>query len=371
MELLNLIIHHFFSFVVIISVIVFIHEFGHYWVAKKCGVKIESFSIGFGKELCGWTDKHGTRWKIAPFPFGGYVKMLGDENAASVPDSDALANMTEEDRKRAFPNKKLWQRFLIVRAGPAANYILSAVIFAGFFGYYGKPSTMPIVGSVVAESPAAKAGFQEGDIITRINSDSIDSFRHIVSIVAIHPEVELDVSFTRDGEEHNVKITPEKKVQKDNFGNNIEIGLMGVRAAGKSQYEKVGYLTAVKLGINETYLMTKRTLEAIGQIITGKRSADQLSGALRIAEYAGKSVERGMETVFWFMAVLSLNLGLINLFPIPMLDGGHLFLYTIEGIRRKPLTEKIQEIMFRVGFTALIFLMVFAIYNDLKHFGIF
>lgn len=371
MDILNLILHNFFAFIVIISIIVFVHEYGHYWVAKKCGVTIESFSIGFGKEIFGWTNKAGTRWKISMIPLGGYVKMLGDENAASVPDNEKLNTMSDEERKGAFPNKKLWQRFAIVFAGPAANYIFAAAIFTGFFAYYGEPDTLPIAGKIVEKSEAARVGLQEGDVITNIDGTAINSFQDMVEIISIHADITLPLTYERDGQLHTVDVTPQNLSRTDSFGNEVKIGVLGVHASGQSSYREVGTFESLSLGVEKTISMSESMLNVVWQIITGQRNANQLSGAIRIADYAGKSFERGLETALWFMAIISVNLGLVNLFPIPMLDGGHLMLYTIEGMLRKPLSEKAQEVMFRLGFSFLIFLMGFAIFNDLRHYGVF
>jgi len=310
MELLQIIFQNLLSFVFILSTIVFIHEYGHYWVAKKCGVKIDSFSIGFGKEIFGWSDKAGVRWKVSLIPLGGYVKMFGDEGEASTPDGEKIKEMSAEEKAVAFHTQPLFSRFMIVLAGPIANFLLAIIILTGFFNYYGRPETLPVVNSVVAGSAAEGIGLQEGDKI-----------------------IEID-------------------------GNNIE-------------YKELGIFSAFTTSITETYSLSARTLEAVGQMITGARPADQISGILRIADYSGKSVEQGLRTVLWFMAILSINLGLVNLFPIPMLDGGHLFFYIIEGVTGKPLSEKTQEYLFRFGFAVLISLMLFATFNDLKHFNIF
>ncbi|MDX1949275.1 MAG: RIP metalloprotease RseP [Rickettsiales bacterium] len=370
MDLFFNILQSVLSFIAIISIIVFIHEFGHYWVAKKCGVMIESFSIGFGKEIFGWNDKSGTRWKLSLIPLGGYVKMYGDENAASVPDKDKISQMAEDERKKSFHTQDLWKRFLIVLAGPLANYIFAIIILSFFFFAYGKPNTSNVISGIQKESVAEKFGLQEGDKIIYLGGSKIKTFEDIRSMVSMHPAIELDISYERNGEVKNSKITPEKKVSKDIFGNEVEVGLLGI-SSSKMEYKKLNFLTSISSAAYETYDLSVRTLQAVGQIITGKRSAEQISGILRIADYSGKSVEQGFKVVFWFMAVLSVNLGLVNLFPIPMLDGGHLFFYIIEGLRGKPLPEKLQEYFFRFGYGVLIGLMLLATFNDLKFFKIF
>lgn len=370
MDILSIIIHNIFSFIFVLSVIVFIHEYGHYWVAKKAGVKVESFSIGFGKEIFGWTDKSGVRWMISLIPLGGYVKMFGDESAASTPDDEALKTMTKEEKKVAFHTQPILSRFLIVLAGPMANFIFAIIILTGFFSIYGRPETMPIVAEVVENSAAAKLGLQEGDVILEMDGTKIERFEDVKTVSSMHPDIEISFTYKRGEEVINALITPKKTVTKDVFGNEIEVGLIGV-ASRELDYKEMSFPQAVVAAFTETYSLSARTLEALGQMVVGQRPADQISGILRIADYSGKSLEKGIRTLLWFMAVLSINLGLINLFPVPMLDGGHLFLYTIEAVRGKPVSEKIQDYMFKFGFVVLVCLMIFATFNDLKHFDVF
>lgn len=370
MDLLTLIAHNIFSFILIISVIVFIHEYGHYWVAKKCGVKIDAFSIGFGPELWGWNDKSGTRWKISAIPMGGYVKMFGDEGAASTPDNEKISTLTPEEEKVAFHTQPLWQKFLVVLAGPMANFLLAIAILAFFFVVYGRPETTSEIGKVLEESAAQELGLQQGDVIVSLDGESISRFRQIQDIVMLHPDMPLEIRYQRGDEIIESTITPKLSISQDAFGNEIEVGLIGI-APAQPKHAKLGVVESMGAAVVETYNLSKRTLQAVGQMIMGTRSAEQLSGILRIADYSGQSVEAGWRTVFWFMAVLSINLGLVNLFPIPMLDGGHLMFYVFEAIRGKPLSDAAQEYFFRGGFVVLIMLMLFATFNDLKHFGIF
>jgi regulator of sigma E protease len=349
---------------------VFIHEFGHFWVARKCGVKIESFSIGFGKELFGWFDKHGTRWKLSLVPLGGYVKMFGDNDAASTPDNNKLKQLTEEEKKQAFQFKPLYQRFLIVLAGPLANYILSAVIFAVFFSMFGKPITKPVVSDLTKDGVAKQFGLKKGDRIVELDNSKVRSFEDVKGIVSMHPNIEIQIKYKRKGEVYEGLITPKSEKTKDIFGNKVEVGMIGV-ISDKFRYKKLGVSDSIKESLFECYDLSAKTIQALGQMITGQRPADQISGILRIADYSAKSVKQGLKTVLWFIALLSLNLGLVNLFPIPMLDGGHLFFYIIEGLRGKPLSEKFQEYLFRAGYALLIGLMIFATFNDLKHFKVF
>jgi regulator of sigma E protease len=364
------ILHSIAAFIVILTVIVFIHEFGHYYIAKKCGVKIESFSIGFWKEIFGFYDKSGTRWKFCILPLGGYVKMYGDETAASTPDAEKLKTMTPEEKAKTFQHKPVWQRFLIVLGGPLANYILAIIIFAGFFSYYGRPETAPEIGSIVEQSAAAEVGLEIGDTITEFDGKKISRFEDIREIATINPNTPLNIKYDRAGVEHSTTITPKLSETEDIFGNKVQVGLLGI-GSGKVVYQEIGVVDSLGAATREAYVMSAQTLKAIGQMIIGSRPADQISGVLRIADYSGKSVDKGLQTVIWFMAILSLNLGLVNLLPIPMLDGGHLVFYTIEGIARRPLPEKMQEYFFRFGFAVLISLMLFATFNDLKYFGLF
>ncbi|HCR85522.1 MAG TPA: RIP metalloprotease RseP [Alphaproteobacteria bacterium] len=368
--ILSFVSNYFVAFIFIISFIVFIHEFGHFWVARRFGVKIETFSIGFGKEIFGWNDKHGTRWSFSLIPLGGYVKMFGDSDAASTPDKTKIKEMSAEEKSQAFHYKPLYQRFLIVLAGPAANYILTAVILAIFFLSYGRPVTEPVISKLVKNGVAQAAGLKKGDIITEIDGKSVSSFEDLRGIVSMHPNIEIDLKYKRAGQVTEMKITPESQKTNDIFGNKVEVGVIGV-ISDKVSYKEMGLTESITYAVYQCYDLSYKTLQAVGQMITGERPADQISGILRIADYSAKSVEQGFRTVLWFIAILSLNLGLINLFPIPMLDGGHLFFYLIEGVRGKPISEKVQEYMFRFGFALLITLMLFATFNDLKHFNVF
>lgn len=369
MEILTLLLHNVFSFIVILSAIVFIHEFGHYWVAKRFGVKIESFSIGFGREIFGWNDKSGTRWKVGWAPLGGYVKMFGDSDAASTPDNSKIKSMNEEERKQAFFYKKLYQRFLIVLAGPAFNFMTAIIILSFFFNIYGRPETKPIIELVMKESAADKIGLKPGDEIIEIAGSKITRFEQIKGIISLNPGIPTKITYKRKDKVVETTITPEIREIKDIFGDVTKVGLIGVSST-IADYKKLPPLSAIRASVEETYDICDKTLMALGQMITGQRSAQDISGILRIADYSGKSVDQGAKMVFWFIAILSINLGLVNLFPIPMLDGGHLFFYLIEGVRGKPLSEKTQEYFFRFGFLILMSLMLFATFNDLRHFNI-
>ncbi|MEE9479434.1 MAG: RIP metalloprotease RseP [Kiloniellales bacterium] len=356
-------------FLFILTVLVFVHEMGHYLVARRNGVRVEIFSIGFGPEIFGWNDKAQTRWKFSLIPLGGYVKMFGDINAASAPDS-AVAQMSPEDRAVAFPTKRLGQRTWIVAAGPLANFIFAIVLLAGLFAFVGQPFTPALVGAVQPGSAAEQAGLQEGDVFLQMGGEGIERFEDIQLIVRLAPEQELEIVVLRDGAEVELTATPRREIYTDNFGNEQEIGLLGIQG-GAPQYVKRGPVMAVWEASKETFALTAGTLKAVGQIIIGSRRAEELGGPLRIAQMSGQVAETGVVSVIWFMALLSINLGLINFFPIPMLDGGHLLFYAIEAIRGRPLGERAQEYGFRIGLAFVLGLMLFVTWNDLLRFNLF
>jgi len=352
------------AFLIVISVLVVIHEFGHYIVAKKCGVKIEEFSLGFGKELVGWNDKSGTRWKICAVPFGGFVKMFGDESGASNPDIDKLKKLTEEDKKQAFFFKNVYQRISVVVAGPAFNFILAIVILAGLTLSVGISYVKPTVDDIIPDSVAEKAGFQKNDLVISIDSKKIKDFQDIKSIVALNAGKEMTFTIERNNDIIEIQATPEIQSSKDLFGNEIKVGIIGI-ISNSIEFEKASPLKALTYSVKSVYDMSVKTLEALGQIVTGDRSFKEMGGPIKIAKYSGQSMMQGFHTFIWFMAVVSANLGLMNLLPIPMLDGGHLAFYTIEAIIKKPVPEKIQDVSFKIGFVFIITLMMFATVNDI------
>ncbi|MDX1711691.1 MAG: RIP metalloprotease RseP [Rhodovibrionaceae bacterium] len=356
-------------FLIILTILVFVHELGHYWVARRAGVKVEVFSIGFGPELFGWNDRAGTRWKFSIVPLGGYVKMFGDSGAASTP-GEGLDEMPPEQRAVSFHHKALWQRFLIVLAGPLANFIFAIVLLAGLFVISGQPFTPAVVGEVVPDSPAAEAGFQPEDRIVAIDGQEIARFEEVQRIVALRPGQELRVTVERDGSRVALEAVPQRVEQTDVLGNTQEIGRLGISRRGV-EYVRHGPASAVWQAVRETAALSVSTLEAVGQIITGTRNAEELGGPLRIAQMSGEVANLGLIAVIWFMAVLSVNLGLINLFPIPMLDGGHLLFYLFEAVRGKPLGERMQEYGFRIGLALVFSLMLFVTWNDLAQLRVF
>lgn len=357
------------TFTITISVLVFVHELGHYLVARRCGVGVEVFSIGFGKELFGWNDKHGTRWCFSAIPLGGYVKMFGDADATSVlPDQERLAAMSPTDRQKSLFSKTVGQRIAVSLAGPLANYLFAIVLLTGLFATVGQPYTPPLVHSVVKDSAAEKAGFKPNDLIVSIDGHAIAKFDDVLFEVRENLGKELQIDVKRDGQVIPVKITPDVKEMTDRLGKTHKVGMLGIQVTAKG-FTKRSLGAAAYYAVLDTYGVTVKSLRSIGEMIMGSRSSDGLSGVIGIAQVTGQAAQMGFAELLWLMAFISISLGLINLFPIPMLDGGHVLFYTIEGIRGKPLSEKAQEIGFRIGLTFVICLMLFATWNDIVRLG--
>jgi regulator of sigma E protease len=357
-------------FLFVLSLVVFFHELGHFLVARWCGVRILVFSIGFGPELAGFFDRYGTRWKISAIPLGGYVKFFGDESAASTPDSDRLLQMTEKERAESFFFQNVWKRAAIVAAGPVANFILAIGIFAGIFMLYGMQTMSARVDEVQLDSPAATAGFEPGDLVVAIDGQKISSFADMQRIVADSAGETLSVTVERNGGQVVLKATPLLHEDKDIFGNVRRIGLLGIKRSpgpGDVKYEPVSPPRAVLLGVQETWFVVDKTLTYIGHVIIGREAANQLGGPIRIAQMSGQVASISFAALVHLAAVLSVSIGLLNLFPIPLLDGGHLLFYSIEAMRGRPLSEKAQEVGFRIGFAIVIMLMIFATFNDIVH----
>jgi regulator of sigma E protease len=357
-------------FLFVLTIVVFFHELGHFLVARWAGVKVLTFSLGFGPELVGFNDRHGTRWKISAVPLGGYVKFFGDESEASTPSSDTLANMTEEERAGSFHHKKVAARAAIVAAGPIANFILAIVIFTGLFTFFGKPNMSARVDKIEAASAAAAAGFQVGDIVTAIDNQPIESFSDMQRIVSIRAGEKLSFTIKRGDSIVQLQGTPELKEQKDGFGNAHRLGVLGITRAsqpGDVTTERVNPAAAAWLGVKETWFVIDRTLAYIGGVFTGREAADQVGGPLRIAQISGQVATIGLAALIHLAAVLSISIGLLNLFPVPLLDGGHLLFYAVEAIRGRPLSDRAQEMGFRIGLGLVLMLMVFATYNDILH----
>jgi regulator of sigma E protease len=353
-------------FLVVLTVLVFVHELGHYLIARRAGVRIEVFSIGFGPELFGWYDRAGTRWKFSTIPLGGYVKMFGDSDATSMLPSLRAASMTEGERAVSFVHKGLGQRAAIVSGGPLANFVFAIVVLAVLFATYGQPFTPADVGQVQPGSAAEKGGMKVGDTIVNIDGRPIERFEDVQQIVRLDPGEAMSVTVRRDGQLVTLNVTPSRTETSDRFGNHHEIGFLGIGRSGV-EYVRRNPASAVLQAVDETWNLSSGTLEAIWQIIIGTRASDELGGPLRIAQMSGEVAEGGLVPLLWFMAVLSINLGLINLFPVPVLDGGHLLFYAAEAIRGKPLGQRAQEYGFRIGLALVLTLMVFATWNDLVH----
>jgi regulator of sigma E protease len=351
-------------FLIILSVVVFVHELGHYLLARWNGVRVQVFSIGFGPELFGVTDRAGTRWKVSAVPLGGYVKMHGDGDATSS--TIDLSALPDPD---SFPAKTVWQRMAIVFAGPCANFVFAMIALAFLFATVGRPFTPAEVGEVQPDSPAAAAGLVPGDRILAVEGAALDSFEELQGIVRGRPEETLTFTIGRAGETLEVPITPRLAEIEDRFGQVHRIGLIGVSRSGV-EFRRSNPVFAAVEGVTETFSLIGATLQALGEMIVGSRTTEELGGPLRIAQMSGEIAKDGAVPMIWFTAVLSINLGLINLFPIPMLDGGHLVMYGIEAARGRPLTERSQEVAFRFGLALVITLMMVATWNDLIHLNV-
>lgn len=357
------------GFLFVLTVVVFFHELGHFLVARWCGVAVKTFSIGFGPEIVGFNDKHGTRWRLSWIPLGGYVKFIDDENAASA-GQKPLDAMTAEERKHSFQGKSLGARAAIVAAGPIANFVLAIVIFTAIFTFFGERSTAAKVDIVNPGSVAEKAGFKPGDLVVKIDGSTIQNFGEMQRIVSTNPDRPLHFVIERDGKNLELVATPQLKEITDNFGNTMRIGLLGIqRSASPDDWtlKRHDPLTAFVMAVKECYFVISRSLGYLYDVITGREAADQLGGPLRIAQVSGQMAQLGILPLLSLAALISVSIGLINLFPIPMLDGGHLLFYGIEAIRGKPLSESTQEIGFRIGLAFVLMLMIFATWNDLIH----
>jgi len=357
-------------FLFVLTIVVFFHELGHFLVARRCGVKVLTFSIGFGPEILGFFDRFGTRWKISAVPLGGYVKFFGDENAASVPDRETVAQMTEAEKAVSFVHQRVSPRAAVVAAGPIANFILAIAIFAGIFMLYGKQTTSARVDTVQTASAAEAAGFKPGDLVTAIDGEKIDSFADMQRIVSVSAGETLTIEVDRGGAHVVLKATPQLKELKDNFGNVHRLGVLGISrsmAPGDIKTQKLSPPQALLAGMQETWFVVDRTLSYIGGVVVGREAADELGGPIRIAQVSGQVASAGFVALIHLTAVLSVSIGLLNLFPIPLLDGGHLLFYAIEAIRGRPLSERAQEVGFRIGLAIVVLLMIFATFNDILH----
>jgi len=358
-------------FLFVLTIVVFFHELGHFLVARLCGVAVRVFSIGFGPEIFGFHDRHGTRWRVSWIPLGGYVRFIDDDNVASAPSgSKTYESLSAQDRKRSFQGQSLAARAAIVAAGPIANFILAIVIFTTIFTFFGERTTAAKVDIVNPGSAAEQAGFKPGDTVLSIDGQAIENFSEMQRIVGMSPNQRLHFVVKRDGKKIEIIATPELKEITDNFGNTVRIGLLGIQRSASPEdwtLERHDPLTAFVMAIKECYFVISRSLGYFYDVVTGREAADQLGGPIRIAEVSGQVATAGFFALLNLAAIISVSIGLINLFPIPMLDGGHLLFYGIEGIRGKPLSESTQEIGFRIGLAFVLMLMIFATWNDLIH----
>lgn len=357
-------------FLFVLTLVVFFHELGHFWVARRAGVRVLTFSLGFGPEIAGFNDRYGTRWRIAAIPLGGYVRFFGDEDAASTPDAARLSQMTAAERGESFFYKPVAWRAAIVAAGPIANFLLAIVIFAMVFMVFGKQVTAPRVDQINPGSAAELAGFKPGDLVLEIDGAKVASFSDMQRIVGSHAGQPLAFTVERGDRQVTLTATPELKEVKDPFGNSHRTGLLGISrslAAGDVTTQRFGPVEAIGMGVQETWFVVARTFDYLGGLVAGRESADQLGGPIRIAQVSGQVATFGIGALLSLAAVLSVSIGLLNLFPIPLLDGGHLLFYAFEAIRGRPLSARTQDIGFRIGLALVLMLMIFATWNDVLH----
>ena len=362
-------------FIVLILVVVFIHEYGHYYFARKYGVGITDFSIGFGKEIFGWNDKLGTRWKICWIPLGGYVKFFGDRNVFSQADQEKIIKKyNKEDRDKLFVLKPLYQRVLIVFGGPLANFLLALVIFFSIYTFIGKDFTPAVIKEIQKDSPAMIGGLKQNDIILEIDGNEVKSIMDVSKYITMSTADMIDFKVKRSYEEFLLKIRPNMVLSEDNLGNKINKRMVGIKLGAYNNeinHVKLGPAQAIYHAAHEVYYVSTSSLKYIGSMIVGKSDTSQLGGPIRIAKISGQVAEFGIVAFISMMAYISISLGLINLFPIPMLDGGHLMFYAFEKILGRPLSQKTQEGFFRIGMFLLLSLMFFTTFNDLKDLGLF
>ena len=362
-------------FIALILVVVFIHEYGHYYFAKRYGVGVTDFSIGFGQEIFGWNDKSGTRWKICWIPLGGYVKFFGDRNVFSQADQEKIIKKyNEEDRKKLFVLKPLYQRVLIVFGGPLANFLLALVIFFSIYTFIGKDFTPAVINEVQSDSPAMVGGLKQNDVILEIDGNEVQSIMDVSKYIMMSTDEFIDFKVKRSYDELLLKIKPNIVLSEDNLGNKINKRVVGIKLGAQNNeinHVKLGPAKAIYHAAHEVYYVSTSSLKYIGAMIFGKADTSQLGGPIRIAKISGQVAEFGLLAFISMMAYISISLGLVNLFPIPMLDGGHLMFYAFEKVLGRPLSQNTQEGFFRIGLFVLLSLMVFTTFNDLKDLGLF
>jgi regulator of sigma E protease len=362
-------------FVVLIIIVVFIHEYGHYYFAKRFGVGITDFSIGFGKEIFGWNDKSGTRWKVCVIPLGGYVKFFGDRNVYSQADNEKITKeYSKEDQDKLFVLKPLYQRALIVFGGPLANFLLAILIFFSVYTFAGKDFTPAVINEVQKDSPAMVAGLKDNDIVVSIDGNEVTSIMEVSKYIMMSTDEFINFTVNRYDQDLTFRVKPNIVEGEDNLGNKISKRMVGIKLGAYNNevnHVKLGPAKALFYAVNEVYYVSTSSLKYIGSMLTGKGDSSQLGGPIRIAKISGQVAEFGILPFISLMAYISISLGLINLFPIPMLDGGHLMFYGIEKVLGRPLSQKTQEGFFRIGMFLLLSLMFFTTFNDLKDVGLF
>ena len=370
-------LYYVIGFPLLLGPLVTIHELGHYIVGRWFGVHAEAFSVGFGKEIWGFTDKRGTRWKLSALPLGGYVQFKGDMNPASIPDAEAVAQASVEERRGSFHHAALWKRALIVFAGPATNILLTLAIFAGFFAFYGKPVPADADGQLTVArfaeiSPARAAGIEVGDRIVAVEGERMEDFRDVQDSIMFYPGRTLDITIERDGAEQTFAVPVRSVEMEDRFGNVSKVGLIGVASgAAGFEFEPQGIASSLGLAVDHSIGIVDMMVTGIGQIFTGERSVQELGGPVKIAKFSGEQLSLGAMAFINFVALISLNLAFINLLPIPALDGGHLAFYAAEAVRRKPVGPRGTEVAYRAGVALVLMLMVFVTINDLVTLPVF
>ncbi len=355
-------------FLFVLMVVVFVHEMGHYLVGRWCGIGVKAFSIGFGPELFGFNDRHGTRWKLSAIPLGGYVKFTGDMSVTSSPDAAADEGLSEEERKVAFHTQPVWKRAATVVAGPLANFLLTIAVFAVMFGTFGRFVMEPMVADVQVNSPAASAGFEKGDRFVSVDGTKVQTFGDVQRLVSGRAGDTLTIVVNRNGEEIPLSVVPDLREQTDALGNTVRMGVIGVvndQTVGEPRVVEYGPLEAVGEAVRETGYVIARTGQFLKRFVAGREDRCQLGGPVKIADMAGKAAQKGFEWLIQLVALLSVGIGVLNLLPIPPLDGGHLLFYALEAVMRRPVSEKLAEAVYRVGFLAVLGFMGFVFWNDL------
>ena len=362
------------SFLVTLTVVVFVHEFGHFFVARRCGVRCQSFSIGFGPELFGFTDKKGTRWKFSLIPLGGYVKMFGEAETMQAVEGGVEGDtgktpreLTPEEKAVSFKYKTVGQRAAIAVAGPAVNFLFAILVFWALYMSAGRPVTEPVIGKVTENSAAAEAGLMAGDRIISIDGTAITRFEDILNVVQLATGTPMQLEIKRADDEMHLTVTPQEVTDKDAFGKSHKVFRLGIMASGEFHSVPLSPVGALGEAIGQTYDFVRSTTIAVGQMVAGTRGTDDLGGMITIAKTSSQAAKGGAASFILFMALLSLNLGFVNLFPVPLLDGGHLLFYAIEAARGRPLSERVQEWGLRVGLALVLVLMLFANWNDIVH----